>query len=67
MENKDKCPYCGKSNTVVARQNGYARISADKACTFKTQTLYHIICRECGTVIRSFVKKPGKLVLRKNR
>ena len=28
---------------------------------------YHSICRNCGSVVRSYVKKPEKLLKRKDR
>ena len=64
MDYQEKCPHCGKSNNVIGRQQGYGCVEADKVLTLKSQSIYHVICLECGTVIRSFVKKPKKLVIK---
>ena len=59
---EEKCPYCGGQEFVVGKQEGYATVSpADKFLTFRSQALYHKICRSCGTVVKSYVKDPEKL------
>lgn len=63
MDKNEKCPYCGSNKNVIGVQSGYASVSANKSLTFKTQILYHVICLDCGSVIRSFVKNPEKLVI----
>lgn len=57
----DHCPYCGGSDFIVGKQQGYGSVSANKAFTFKQQPLYHLICSQCGTVVRSFVNNPELL------
>lgn len=62
MEKTFTCPYCGGKKFVVGKQDGYAVISPENALTIlKSQKLYHEICLDCGTVVRSYVKKPEKL------
>ena len=65
MIDYEKCPHCGSCNNVIGKQSGYARVTANKCVTFKEQTLYHIICLDCGTIIRSFIKNPKRLVVKK--
>lgn len=57
------CSRCGASETILCKQpNGYASVTpADKKMAFSGQTLYHEICKSCGTVVRSFINKPEKL------
>ncbi len=63
MKNQEKCPYCGKEELVEGKQEGYASIApANKVLTFKSQTLYHLICLNCGAIVKSYVKEPKKLV-----
>lgn len=63
MKNQEKCPYCGKEEFVEGKQEGYASIApANKVLTFKSQTLYHLICLNCGAIVKSYVKEPKKLV-----
>ncbi len=63
MKNQEKCPYCGKEEFVEGKQEGYASIApANKVLTFKSQVLYHLICLNCGAIVKSYVKEPKKLV-----
>jgi len=72
MENRytDKyvfsCPYCGGAEMIQAEQNGYAAIVATSH-PLGGRTLMHSICRACGSVVRSYVKEPEKLLKRKDR
>lgn len=62
-ENSFVCPLCGGKKLIRCVQNNYADVyPADKVFTFKSQPLYHEICASCGTVVRSFVKNPEKLM-----
>ncbi|WP_155973912.1 hypothetical protein [Streptococcus ruminantium] len=57
------CPLCDFSNAILCKQpHGYASITrAEKKVAFNGQILYHEICKECGTVVRSFIENPEKL------
>ena len=64
---EEKCPYCGSKEFIEAKQEGYAEVRpTNKTLTFKSQILYHIICLNCGTVIKSYVKNPKRLVTKNN-
>ncbi len=60
------CPYCGGSELIETYQDSYGAISAVQnklgGCA-----LYHSVCRNCGSVVRSYVKDPEKLLKRKDR
>ncbi len=60
------CPYCGASDMIEACQGGYGAIVATShklgGCA-----LYHSVCRKCGTIVRSYVKDPEKLLKRSDR
>ncbi len=60
------CPFCGGQEFIRGVQSGYAQISASGWSLLSTD-LYHEICRDCGSVVRSYVKEPEKLVKRKDR
>ena len=55
-------PFCNGNEFIEAKQSGYACISG-----WSSQDLYHLICRRCGSVVRSYVKDPEKLLKRKDR
>lgn len=68
MNKIEKCPYCGKQEFIEGIQSGYAAIApANKVFTFKQQVLYHVICLNCGAVVKSYVKEPQKIITKKNR
>lgn len=61
-EAKGICPYCHKEEFVIGKQNGYATIRPNKKISLKEETIYHQICLNCGTVVRSYVKNPKNLL-----
>ncbi|MBP5269456.1 MAG: hypothetical protein ILO42_00695 [Clostridia bacterium] len=60
------CPYCGGNEMIEAYQSAYGALTA-KSNPFGGCALYHAVCRRCGSVVRSFVKEPEKLLRRKDR
>ena len=61
----DRCPFCGYSEFIEARQmQGEAYVSGE---ALLGQQLHHTICRHCGSVVRSYVEEPEKLLKKKNR
>lgn len=60
------CPFCGGSEFVEGYQSGYAALTG-KDSILSSATLYHVICRDCGNVVQSYVDDPEKLLKHKNR
>lgn len=60
------CPYCNGTEFVEGYQGGYATVTSRES-VWLTSSLYHVICRRCGSVVRSYVKDPEKLFKRKDR
>ncbi len=56
--NNPKCAYCGLHNFITAKQSGYANVYRG----MKSEALYYEICTNCGTVARTYVKKPERLL-----
>ena len=61
----ERCPFCGYSEFIEARQYAPEAYVAGEALL--GQELKHIICRHCGSVVRSYVEKPENLLKKKNR
>lgn len=60
------CPYCGSTEMIETLQGGYAAVyAADHQ--IGGDSLYHTVCRNCGTVLRSYVKEPELLLKRSER
>lgn len=60
------CPFCGGNEFIEAYQNGYATLTSTES-GWLGATLSFTICRDCGSVVRSYVKDPEKLIKKKNR
>ena len=61
----ETCPYCGNKEFIKATQADRAQVIGES--WLSTSNLYHQICRNCGSVVRSFVDDPEKLLKSKNR
>ena len=60
----EKCPYCNGIEMSEAYQANYAQITPSDN-KWGGMPLHHTICLECGSVVRSYVKEPKKLLKRK--
>ena len=60
------CPYCGGTEMIEAYQGSYAVVTG-LSHKMGGVILYHSICRRCGSVVRSYVKDPEKLLKKKDR
>lgn len=59
------CPFCGGHEFIKGVQTGYAQVSG-QGWTLSSN-LCHEICRDCGSVVRSYVPDPEMLVKRRDR
>ena len=57
----ESCPYCSGREFASGVQSGYSQILGENRI-FGAQTLYHVVCLGCGSVVRSYVKKSKKLL-----
>lgn len=60
-----RCPYCGGTD-MIETQNAYGATTV-VGNVFRGAALYHVICKNCGSVVRSYVKTPEKLISKKER
>lgn len=59
----NKCPFCGNEKFVEVKQEAYASVRpAYKIMSLKSQTLYHKICLECGSVVQSYIRDPKQFM-----
>lgn len=61
-----ECPFCHGSEFIEAKQEGHAQISSMQNGWY-SGVLYHTVCRRCGSVVRSFVKDPEKMLKKRDR
>lgn len=56
-----ECPYCGAREFVKGLQMGQGNIkpteSLIKAAFSNGSPVYHILCINCGSIVRSYVKE----------
>ena len=60
------CPFCGSYEIIAAYQGGYGAVSGVQN-RFSGCALYHSVCRKCGSIVRSYVEDPEKLLKKKDR
>ncbi len=60
------CPWCGGKDVVEGIQSTYAKVQPNKALTLKGENLIHVICKNCGTAVRSYVENPSSPRIRLN-
>ena len=63
MENrKERCPWCGGEDLTRYKQSGYGQVFPENTLLrLGGRNLIHVICRRCGTVVRSYVEYPDTL------
>ena len=62
-----ECPFCHGSEFIEGRQGGgYAQLHSCVNGWYSGE-LHHVICRRCGSVVRSYVKDPEKMLKKKDR
>ena len=62
----NQCPFCGGTEFVKGYQGGYGAVAGITGL-LTGQWLYHVICRNCGSVVHSYVDNPEKLLNRCDR
>lgn len=61
----NNCPFCGGTELIKGYQSGYGAIFGESSVC--GSALYHIVCRNCGSIVHSYVDNPEKLLKRKDR
>lgn len=55
----DVCPQCGGTDLIKGKQTAHGSVVPYNSITFlKSRSLIHLICRRCGTVVRSYIEDP---------
>lgn len=54
-----ECPYCGGTEFGKGYQRGYANLFSG-TFDLSGDNLHHIVCMNCGSIVRSYVKHPDK-------
>ncbi len=60
------CPFCHGTEMILASQDSNGRITGVDN-SWGGIPLYHVVCRNCGSIVRSMVTDREKLLNRKDR
>lgn len=60
MQEKYKCSWCGCEEMGYGVQDGKARVRPAKPVTLTGEKIIHVMCKECGTIVRSYIEHPEK-------
>ena len=60
----EPCRFCGNTEFVHGVQSFQGAVNGDG---LGAEILHHIICRKCGSVVRSYVDNPEKLLKKSER
>lgn len=66
----EKCPFCGGEETIGTRVCSYGGAYLSPmhgGGLFRTSALYATVCRDCGSVIRTYCGNPENLLPKKER
>ena len=63
-----ECPFCGGKKFFTVCQGLYGRVYWVKSpLKIKTADLYHRVCCQCGSVVRSYLKEIDKFIDKTNQ
>ncbi len=64
----EKCPFCGGEDLIETRVSAYSGVSINRrGDIWHDQPLFATVCRDCGSVVRSYCLDPEKLFPKKER
>ena len=61
----ESCLFCGGKELIECRVGSYGGVYLERG--IRGAALYAIVCRDCGSVVRTFCKDPEKLYSKKER
>lgn len=61
----EKCPFCGGSEFIDGRMGANGGVRIEKG--IHGASVHALVCRDCGSVVRSYVSDAEKLLPKKER
>ena len=62
-----KCPFCGGEELIETKVSSYGGVTVNRVGNLRSVVLFATLCRDCGSVVRAYCKKPEKLYPKKER
>lgn len=61
----EECPYCGGTELIDAALDSYGGVYASVG--LHSSVMRVVVCRDCGSIVRAYVKDAEKLYPKKQR
>lgn len=62
----EKCPLCGGEDFIECQVAAYGGVFVTTG-GFRNEAVWATVCRNCGSLVRTFCKNPEKLYPKKER
>ncbi len=62
----EKCPFCGGTEFIDGRACSYGGVYISTGMT-RSAAVYVTVCRDCGSIVRSYCNNHEKLLPKKER
>lgn len=61
----EQCPFCGGTEFIDGRVGAYGGVQVEKG--IRSSAVYALVCRDCGSIVRSYVYDAERLLPKKER
>lgn len=62
----EKCPFCGGEELIESGMGSYGNVFVSCGA-FRSTSVFATVCRDCGSIVRTYCKNPEKLFPKKDR
>ena len=62
----DTCPFCGGNEFIECKLGSYGSVYVTSG-GLRADSLFGTVCRNCGSVVRTYCQNPEKLYHKKDR
>ncbi len=62
----EQCPYCGGKEFIDGRMSACGGVMIEKGI-HASAVVHALVCRDCGSIVRSYVSDAEKLLPKKER
>ena len=62
-----ECPYCFGNEFVEGKQDSSHADMESTENMWYSGVIYHLVCLNCGSIVRSYVTNPEKMLKKKDR
>ena len=63
----EKCPFCGGEEMLEVHVCSYGGVTINLIGKLRSVPLFATVCRDCGSLVRTYCKNPENLFPKKQR